>query len=80
MKERKGILLTQDFDLAIQPVRNADGKIIRGLLIGDTADQDAVIVLKLHQGDLKEDALVGVGLTKYLRSKLDLIMTIIRNV
>ncbi len=71
MKGRKGILLNKDFGLAIQPVRNADGKITRGLLLGDTLDQEAVVVLKLHQGDLKEDSLLGVGLTKYMRGKLD---------
>lgn len=71
MKHRKGIQLTQDFDLAIRPVRDVDGKIVKGMMIGDTNDQDAVMVLKLHQGDLKEDPLLGVGLTKYMRGKLD---------
>lgn len=70
MNKRKGILLTQDFDLAIRPVRNV-GKITRGLFVGDTTAQDAIMVLKLHQGDLKEDPLLGVGLTKYMRGKLD---------
>lgn len=72
MNERKGILLTDEFDLAVQPVRNASGKIVRGVLVGNTIDQDAVMVLKLHQGNLKEDPLLGVGLTKYIRGKLDI--------
>lgn len=71
MNERKGMLLTDEFDLAVQPVRNANGKIVCGVLVGTTLDQDAVMVLKLHQGNLKEDPLLGVGLTKYMRGKLD---------
>lgn len=71
MKVQKGILLTTDFDIAVQTLRNADGKIVRGVLVGNTTDQNAILVLKLHQGDLKEDPLLGVGLTKYMRGKLD---------
>ncbi len=69
--KHKGILLTDDFDLAIQPVRDAQGKIVSGLVVGDTIDQNAIMILKLHQGNLKADPLIGVGLTKYMRGKLD---------
>ena len=56
----KGFLLGTDYDL-----------VIRGgsIQIGDTTDQEAAIVLRLSQGDLKEDLLVGPGLTKFIRGK-----------
>lgn len=71
MRNRKGILLTTDFDLAINVVKDDAGKITQGFVVGETIDQDAIMVLKLHQGSLKQDPLLGAGLTKYMRSKLD---------
>lgn len=71
MSTQKGILLTNEFDLAINPVRDTTGLITSGLMIGSSVDQDAVIVLKLRQGELKEDPLLGVGLTKFIRGKYD---------
>lgn len=70
-KNRKGILLTSDFELAINPVRDSLGMIVSGVVVGSSIDQDAVIVLTLHQGDLKEDPLLGPGLTKFMRGKYD---------
>ena len=70
-KNRKGILLTSDFELAVNVVRDANGLIVSGLVVGSSIDQDAVMVLKLHQGDLKEDPLLGPGLTKFIRGKVD---------
>lgn len=68
MKARKGILLTNEFEVMIKPVLK-NGLIVSGLIVGDTTDQDAVIVLKLKQGELKEDPLMGAGLTKFMRGK-----------
>ena len=56
----KGILLGMDYDLS---VKNGS------LQIGVAADQEAALVLKLSQGDLKEDLLLGPGLTKFIRGK-----------
>ncbi len=66
---RKGILLTSDFELAINPVRDENGMIISGITVGRSIDQDAVMVLKLRPGDLKEDPILGPGLTKFIRGK-----------
>ncbi len=71
MTKHKGILLTDDFDLAIQPVRDTQGKIVSGLVVGDTTAQNGIMTLKLHQGNLKSDPLIGVGLNKNIRGKLD---------
>jgi len=70
-KNRKGILLTPDFELAINVVRDENGLITSGLVVGNSIDQDAVIILKLQQGDLKEDPLLGPGLTKFIRGGVD---------
>jgi len=65
----KGILLNTDFDLQINAKRNSSGKIVGGLAIGDNTDQCAAIALQMGQGELKEDPLLGAGLTKYIRDK-----------
>jgi len=70
-KNRKGILLTDGFELAINVIRDSNGMILSGMTVGSSIDQDAVIVLNLHQGDLKEDPLLGPGLTKFIRGKYD---------
>ncbi|KAA6335613.1 hypothetical protein EZS27_016180 [termite gut metagenome] len=69
MEAQKGILLTEDCDIAVQPVRDAKGLIVSGLLLGESVDQQAFIVLRLRQGEWKEDPLLGCGLTKFLRGK-----------
>ncbi len=71
MRQHKGILLTEDFDLAIRPIKDEQGKIVSGLVVGNTTVQNGIMTLKLHQGNLKADPLIGVGLTKYMRGKLD---------
>ena len=68
-KKRKGILLTSDFELAINPVRHLNGLIISGLVIGECIDQEALIVLKSKPGEIKEDPILGPGLTKFIRGK-----------
>jgi hypothetical protein len=56
----KGLLLNSDFDLLVV---NGSSR------IGNASDQDAAIVLQLQQGDLKEDPLLGPGLTRFIRGK-----------
>lgn len=65
----KGILLDTDYELMIRPLRDAQGFITRGMVIGDNTDQCAAIVLDSSQGHIKEDLLLGAGLTKFIRSK-----------
>ncbi len=60
-------------DLKIRPVRNADGKIISGLVIGNTLEQNKALILIAQEGQLKFNPDLGVGLpdnlysTEYLR-------------
>lgn len=63
MAKEKGILLnteTNDFDIKV--VRGIDGKIVQGLQIGDTTQQNIAIILKMQPGELKQHPTVGVGI------------------
>lgn len=65
----RGILLNTTYDLVIKPRLDSTGKITSGLMVGETTDQVAALVLKMSQGELKEDPLLGCGLTKFMRGK-----------
>lgn len=65
----KGILIDSDFSLLVSVTRSSNGLITGGLVIGDNEDQCAAIVLQMQQGELKEDPLLGAGLTKFIRGK-----------
>lgn len=56
----KGILLNEDNDLKIE-----NGSVA----IGDSMVQDAYIALLTSQGELKDDPLVGVNLTRMIRGR-----------
>ncbi len=68
---RKGILLDENDDLKIAVKRDASGMITSGLCIGETQIQDAYIVLKANQGEIKEDPIVGANLLRMIRGKMD---------
>lgn len=65
----RGILIDQNYELLIRPRLDSNNKIVSGLVVGDNTDQCAALVLKMSQGELKEDPLIGAGLTKFMRSK-----------
>lgn len=46
--------------------RDGDGKITQGIAIGDTLRQNQAILLTLHQGELKETASLGCGISDML--------------
>ncbi|GEP52384.1 hypothetical protein FNO01nite_30560 [Flavobacterium noncentrifugens] len=56
-------------DLKIQPVRGSDGKIISGIVIGNTLEQNKALILIAHQGDFKFNPDLGVGLEDILLSE-----------
>lgn len=68
-KNRKGILLTENMELAVQVVRDSNGLITQGLVVGSCIDQEAFIVLTSRPGEIKEDPILGPGLTQFIRSK-----------
>lgn len=62
------ILLNATDDLEIEVRRDTAGKITQGIVLGQTMIQDTYIVLKLHQGELKEDPVLGPNLITFIRS------------
>lgn len=56
-------------DLKIEPVRGADGKIISGLVIGNTLEQNKALILVSNQGELKLRPQIGVGIDSAILSE-----------
>ncbi|MEA4981422.1 MAG: hypothetical protein VB066_01765 [Paludibacter sp.] len=69
--KRKGILLSENMEPVIRIVRDSEGKISQGMTIGECVDQEAYLVLNLRPGELKEDPILGPGLTKFVRGRIN---------
>lgn len=61
-----GFLITDDFVLKVQPERDATGKIIKGIMIGSTIDQNTGLILINRKGEFKEAPALGVGIEDVL--------------
>lgn len=61
----KGIQLT-DFQVAINPQTDTNGKIVSGFVVGDILHQNQAILLSMHKGELKERPEMGVGISDML--------------
>lgn len=57
----KGIQLT-DYDIAVKVKRDKFGRIVSGLMVGNTLHQNQAVILTMRKGDMKENPSVGVGL------------------
>lgn len=53
-----------DYDLGIKVTRDASGRILSGLVVGDILHQNQAMILVLHKGDLKDSVSVGVGIDR----------------
>lgn len=60
-----GIQLT-DYIPEVKVRHDAHGKIIGGLVVGDTLRQNQALLLTLHPGELKDAPAVGCGLADML--------------
>jgi hypothetical protein len=64
---------TQDegvpFDLKVDVKKDLDGKIISGLVIGSTLQQNKALILLVNPGELKEYPTLGVGFISLLLSE-----------
>lgn len=56
------MLMDGDGDLMIRPVRDEQGAIAEGLMVGNTVYQNQYVILSIHKGELKEFPTLGVGL------------------
>ena len=61
-----GMQLDKDYDLDMKITRNAEGKILSGVAIGDTLAQNQALIIGCHQGEFKEQPAVGVGISDML--------------
>lgn len=55
-----------DFAPLIEIKKDSLGLIQRGLTLGDTLNQNQAIILAMHQGELKERPMMGVGISDML--------------
>lgn len=58
--------LDDGYDLCMRTVRDADGRIVSGVAIGDTLAQNQALIIGCHQGEFKEQPAVGVGISGML--------------
>ncbi len=59
---RNDILLNEDFDLAIE---------VGDLVVSQSDNQHARLLLTLSKGDLTESPMVGIGILRHLKGVLD---------
>jgi hypothetical protein len=64
---RKSILLTEDNDLQISPVRE-NGLIVSGLVIDESDRQSIDLIVEAAKGEFKEFPYLGCSLINYLKS------------
>ena len=68
MAKSIGILLDENMELVITPVRDSAGLITSGLVLGDVTFQNQKILINAVKGEIKEDPMVGVGASNYVES------------
>jgi hypothetical protein len=62
MGKETGIQLNENYDLTVSVRRDAVGKIISGLVIGNVMYQTQALLLLAHKGEFKEHPAAGVGI------------------
>lgn len=55
-----------DFDLDINVMQDASGRIVSGLVLGDILHQNQALIMVFQKGDLKDDVSIGVGIDRML--------------
>ncbi|MBP1637448.1 MAG: uncharacterized protein H6Q18_237 [Bacteroidetes bacterium] len=66
MAKDKGILLTENMELDIKVVRDAEWKIVSGFQIGDVTRQNQQTIILAQKGEIKEAPTLGVGLASFV--------------
>ncbi len=65
----RGILLDRTTgDLQINVRRDAQGKIVSGLVIGESDYQNVNLIIQAQKGEFKEVPTLGFGIDNYLKS------------
>ena len=66
MAKDKGLLLDDNFELQINVVRDSNGLITSGLVVGDVTQQNQKIILLAEKGEIKEAPKLGVGIASFI--------------
>ncbi|MBQ9255013.1 MAG: hypothetical protein IJ180_09610 [Bacteroidales bacterium] len=61
-----GIRLLGDFEPEVNVVKDTEGKIEMGLVVGSTLEQNQALILLCHKGENKEFSGLGVGIEDML--------------
>lgn len=69
MGKEISILLDNNGDLLIHPVRDKNGLIVQGIQLGDVTNQNVGLILRMQPGELKEHPTVGVGIDNMVLDK-----------
>jgi hypothetical protein len=62
-----GILLSENFELVINPVRDDNGLITQGIQIGNIDYQRVKMITMAQKGEFKEFPTLGFGIDNYLK-------------
>jgi len=65
-----GILLDENFELAINVVRDDNGLITSGIQVGNIDYQRVRMILLAQKGEFKEFPTLGFGIDSYLKSNV----------
>lgn len=67
MARNTGILIDNDtLDLKVSVERSSDGRIARGLVVGNTLYQNQALILHAHKGEYKDNPTLGAGISDIL--------------
>lgn len=60
-------MLDESGDVRINPIRDSDGQIVRGLVIGESDYDHVRLIVESSKGDFKDFPVLGVG-ERFLKS------------
>jgi hypothetical protein len=66
----KGIVINDNHDLQISIMRDKNGLITQGLVIGDITFQNQEIIIVSEKGEIKNAPTKGVGIQSYLDDEM----------
>lgn len=61
-----GIQIDDTYTIVVKPVRDTTGKIVQGMAVGSTIQQNTALILICRMGEIKESPSLGVGIEDVL--------------
>jgi hypothetical protein len=62
MARGRAILINDNYEMLVQPVRDSTGKIVSGLVLGNTLYQNTGLILAGKKGFVKEQPALGIAI------------------